>query len=658
MIRKNILSIVFFFAFVVVSFAQLEEVSISNLTSLNSAKMDFAAVPYGDGLMFTSTNGEAVNGKIDKCNTNDYFSKMFYASRDDMMGAAEGSQPNTDAMGGENSLANDPACGFTQPMLIAGELAGKFHDGAPTFTPDGNQMVFSRNYPGSSNFMNACNDGRNNLRLMMADRVGEEWVNVRELPLSDSEYNTSHPAFSPDGQCLYFSSDRPGGVGGMDLYKVCRSGEGWDAPMNLGAPINTERNELFPYAAADGMLYYSTNGMAGGQGGLDIHSSTMENGSWSSPMNIGAPFNSAGDDLGFTVSADGESGYLTSNRAGGQGGDDIYCWKINKAPVNLAVEDAATKERLCNTLVKVKEVGQTRDYTTSNECLALPDITHRRCYTLEVDEPGYEYWSKEVCAMDLATANPYIIPLVKKTYPLCGNVIYDDKSIVSNPSVTLRNKVTGETMEVTADKDGKFCTEVTCLDDYEVMASKNDKSANKEVLSADISCDGGENTVTLILPKPPPPPIPACACQGNPIEAFNLPLAIPVSMKPIRRLGSRPEFGNSHDMTAGEFYNKLKTRYASSTVDAKFLDEVFRGMGYSGFNDPLVSEYIFSETVLSPGISGNMGYTKRHRVKYVRLNTTGKDLEAFRVNANGKALNSCHVHFMKTCGNFFFFCSN
>lgn len=261
--------------------------------------------------------------------------------------------------------------------------------------------------------------------------------------------------------------------------------------------------------------------------------------------------------------------------------------------------------------------------------------------------------------MDLASAKPYIIPLVKKTYPLCGNVIYEDKSIVANPSVTLRNKVTGETMDITADKDGKFCTEVTCLDDYEVLASKNDKSANAEVMSADISCDGGDNTVTVILPKPPPPPPAAsCNCTNNPVEAFNIPLAIPVSNKSVRRLGSRPQFGNSHGLSAGEFYNKLKTKYASNTRDAKFLDEVFRGMGYSGFNDPLVSEYTFSDTVLSSGISGNMGYTSRHRVKYLTLNTSGKDLEAFRVNANVGAGNSCHVHFMKTCGNFFFFCSN
>jgi len=231
-------------------------------------------------------------------------------------------------------------CGFANAQPISGDvIKGKFHDGAPTISPDGNRMVFSRNYPGNSNFLNACNDG-------------------------------AHPAFSRDGNCVYFSSDREGGVGGMDLYKVCREGEGWSTPMNLGAPINTNGNEVFPHDGADGNFYYSSNGM-GGLGGLDVYSTAMSGGSWSKPTSLGAPFNSSADDLGFTVTPDGQSGYLTSNRPrpGGKGGDDIYCWKINKAPVELAVEDAVSRARIDNSLVKITEAGQTNDYTTNGNGL-------------------------------------------------------------------------------------------------------------------------------------------------------------------------------------------------------------------------------------------------------------------------------------------------
>ncbi len=647
MIRKNILSIVFLLA-VVSCFAQIEEVTLNNL-SINSNKMEFGAVPNGNGLLYTSTNGEAFDGKIDKCNSDDYFAKMFYADRDDMSAQelkTETGLPEEGAAG----TTGDPACGFKNVRPVGGDVSGKYHDGTPTVSPDGNKMVFARNYPGKSNFMNACNDNKLNFRLMSADKVGDQWTNVQELPIGGEDFNTAHPTFSADGRCLYFASDRPGGSGGMDLYKACMEGEGWSVPMNLGSTVNTAGNELFPYLANTGDLYYSTNGLDG-NGGLDVFSTSMADGAWSTPANIGAPFNSAGDDLGFVLLPDGESGYLTSNRAGGKGGDDIYCWKINKAPVTLAVEDAATRARIGNALVNVKELRGTEKYTTDANGMTTPDITYRRCYEVEVDEPGYEYWSKEVCADEMAAENPYIVPLVKKAFPLGGNVIWEDKSIAPDSRVVLYNKITGDSTVITANNDGQFDLDINCIDDYELVAYKSGKeSARVDLPASSIDCNGGGNAVTLVLPKPPPPPAPVCDCTTNTNPAFNVPVG--TSPKVVRRLGSRPQFGKSNGLSGADFYNKLKDRYNSSTRDAEFLDGVFQAMGYSGFAD--ANEFSFTDTVLSSGITGNMGYTSRHKIKYMQLNTKGEDLDAFRINAR----NGCHVHFMKTCGNFFFFCTN
>ena len=270
MIRKYILSILFL-SLVMNGFAQNKEVTITNLEGINSDKMEFGAVPYGNGLLYTSTNGEKFNGKIDKCSTNDYFAKLFYADQDASM-MKDGMRTEADLLDANGNPIGGKGCGFANAQPISGDvIKGKFHDGAPTISPDGNRMVFSRNYPGNSNFLNACNDGDVNLRLMSAEKVGDQWVNVQELPIGGEDFNTAHPAFSRDGNCVYFSSDREGGVGGMDLYKVCREGEGWSTPMNLGAPINTIGNEVFPHDGADGNFYYSSSGM-GGLGGLDVYS--------------------------------------------------------------------------------------------------------------------------------------------------------------------------------------------------------------------------------------------------------------------------------------------------------------------------------------------------------------------------------------------------
>jgi len=629
-------------------FAQTEEVTVTNLESINSSKMEFGAVPYGNGLLFTSTNGEKFNGKIDKCNTDDYFAKLFYADPDNSL-TEDGMRTEADMLDANGNPIGGNGCGFTNAMPISIDSKGKFHDGAPTISPNGNQMIFARNYPGKSNFLNACNDGDVNLRLMSAEKVGNEWVNVQELPLGEKDFNTAHPAFSRDGNCVYFSSDRPDGVGGMDLYKVCREGGGWTAPMNLGAPINTTGNEVFPHDGADGNFYYSSSGM-GGMGGLDVYSTSMADGSWSTPASLGAPFNSSADDLGFTVTPDGQSGYLTSNRPGGKGGDDIYCWKINKAPVELVVEDAVTRGRIDNSLVKIKETTQTKDYTTDANGMAIPDITYRRTYELEVDEPGYEYWSKSVSASELASTNPYVIPLVKKSFPLGGNVIFEDESIAPDSRVVLYNLITGDSVVINADAAGKFDLDINCLDDYELIAYKDDKVSSKTPLPASsIDCNGGENAVTLIIPKPAPVFVaaPVCNCSGNPNPDFNIQFGAP---KSISRLGAHPQFGNSSNLSGPGFYFKLKNRYDKGR-DREYLDAVFRGMGYSGFAE--ATEFMFAETTLVPGITGNMGYGTRHKVKYVTLNTRGADLEAFRI----KAANGCDVHFMKTCGNFFFFCA-
>ncbi len=143
---------------------------------------------------------------------------------------------------------------------------------------------------------------------------------------------------------------------------------------------------------------------------------------------------------------------------------------------------------------------------------------------------------------------------------------------------------------------------------------------------------------------------PACNCSGNTNMVFN----IPVNQTPrvLKRLGTNPEFGNSHSLDARGFYNKLKTAHATSKRDREFLDGIFRGMGYSSFAD--AQDYMFSSVTLPRGVTGNLGYSKAHKTLYATIDPTlPRDLEAFRI----QAANGCDIHFMKTCGNHMFFCN-
>ena len=162
-----------------------------------------------------------------------------------------------------------------------------------------------------------------------------------------------------------------------------------------------------------------------------------------------------------------------------------------------------------------------------------------------------------------------------------------------------------------------------------------------------------------ILPKPLTPPNAgtdgrgvdnylSCRCYGNENPIFNIPSKTP---KSLSRLGTNPEFGNSHDLDARGFYDKLHRAYNDNARDKVFLDKLFRGMGYAGFSE--VTPDLFYETIVPYGVSGNIGYGKNHGTIYAALNVKSeKDLMAFGI----KARNGCDMHFMKTCGNHFFFC--
>ena len=170
--------------------------------------------------------------------------------------------------------------------------------------------------------------------------------------------------------------------------------------------------------------------------------------------------------------------------------------------------------------------------------------------------------------------------------------------------------------------------------------------------------DGCKQKEAVVVPpvvveqKPAPvAQVPVCNCTGNQNPLFNIPTG--VEPKSLKRLGTCPEFGNSHGLTTAQFLEKLTKKAASNNADKTFLDGVFKGMGYAnGFADAKVEQ--FSEVEVPAGTAGNMGYSVFHKTAYDRLDATGKDLLAFRI----KAANGCDMHFMKTCGNHFFFCPN
>ncbi len=207
---------------------------------------------------------------------------------------------------------------WQRPQAVEGELNTEVDEGTPSFTPDGQTMYLSR----ARREPNA-NTG---VEIYTSQRSDAKWSAPVLFEITrDTISSYAHPAVSPDGNWLYFSSDMPGGSGGRDIWRVnLKEREG--SLENLGEWINTPGDEMFPYVRTDSLLYFASNGHPG-YGGLDLFRARLTSfGGWEI-TNMGLPVNSAADDFGITF-GEGESGFFSSNRTDNRGYDHIYSFEL------------------------------------------------------------------------------------------------------------------------------------------------------------------------------------------------------------------------------------------------------------------------------------------------------------------------------------------
>lgn len=211
-----------------------------------------------------------------------------------------------------------------EPKRFGNRINSKFHESTPVFTKDGLTMYFTRN-----NFLDG-KKGKDSKRITLlkiykATLEDGKWGDVTELPFNSDQYSVAHPALSNDDKTLYFASDMPGSFGQSDLFKITINEDGtYSTPENLGTKINTEGRETFPFVSDENELYFASDGRPG-LGGLDIYVAKIEKDqSFNEVQNVGAPVNGPNDDFAFLIDSKSRNGFFTSNRDGGRGYDDIY----------------------------------------------------------------------------------------------------------------------------------------------------------------------------------------------------------------------------------------------------------------------------------------------------------------------------------------------
>ncbi|GIV37054.1 MAG: cell envelope biogenesis protein OmpA [Cyclobacteriaceae bacterium] len=387
---------------------------VKNLEALNSSYSEYNPVYLNNELYFTSSRG---NGKIYAATGTPFTSIYKVASRGAIVDMATVS----------------PLPGFINVQNV--------NNGCITFSPDGRIMVFARGNTGKRK-------DSDDVDLYISRFRNGVWTEPQIITggVNTPDSWDSTPAFSPDGRMLYFASNRKGGFGGTDLYAAQMDSRGrFSRVRNLGPEINTPGNEMFPFMAEDGKLYFASDGHPG-FGGLDLFVVKRSAGK-TQVENLGEPMNSSGDDFGIFLFRP-DRGFFTSNREGGKGDDDIYTF-VNEDP-NLKVVNyylagityTPDKEGKLQLLTGTKvslvdsEGDILQDYVTGNDGKFLFRVYENEDYTLIGEAEGYltrrQPWSSKGKSVDPATLKELVTNITFDTIVVLDKIEINKIFVLEN----------------------------------------------------------------------------------------------------------------------------------------------------------------------------------------------------------------------------------
>lgn len=333
-----------------------------SMLPFNSSQSDFSPAFYQSGIVFSSTRQISDFVQRNHTWTDKSFTNLFYASADD---------------------------GFEKTTKFAKQLRGKYNYGPATFNKAGSEIYYTINNPKKKS-----KNGYKNLRIYSAkfDIQKKKWVKTYKFPYNSPDYASTHPSLSIDGKRLYFSSNMPGGYGGMDIYVCVLKDSLWSKPKNLGPKVNSPGEELFPFIDKDSLLFFATDGR-GGLGGLDIFSFNLKDTS-ALAENVGAPLNSYADDFALIKYPNIDKGFFSSSRGNEGIDDDIYSYvriKPKGKTINVFVVDNSTG-RLIDTakLIVSSEVYKNSfNYLLPQGRLFNLSVVAGKKFVLEASAEGY-----------------------------------------------------------------------------------------------------------------------------------------------------------------------------------------------------------------------------------------------------------------------------
>lgn len=422
-------------------------VILQNERKLNTLYNDYAATPVKEKLIFTSSR-ITEDGEPIYTYDGQGFSDLYQAS-----------YVKEDKVWSKATKINQ----FNTP----------YNDGVVSYCSQTQTLYYTK-----------CNDNKSKddfCKIMQSvfDQQKGKWGEPVAIELDfEQKDDMQQPTISEDGGTLYFSSKWEGGQGGSDIWMTKKVGNKWGAPVNLGKAINTAWDELFP-TVVDSALFFASEGYTG-YGGLDLFVSVNSNGTWGKPENLKAPYNSSGDDFGISFNADRNTGFMSSNRAGGTGGDDIY--SFYPTPISLLLKGTVAFDDNNQVPTGTKVILATEGKTDTIYIEKTNDyyfyLREGKDYKLSVNKPGYFGDSKQFTTKgikkttELSDKTGYDFNFKLKQIPQeeikLDNLYYDfgsvklreDSKVSLDKLVKLLEDTPGATVQINSHTDEKGSYEV------------------------------------------------------------------------------------------------------------------------------------------------------------------------------------------------------
>jgi len=447
--------------------------------SINSARPELCPTVHGSGLAFLSTVEEE-----DIKKEKPYY-KIFFT------------------VGGEERYAGRSLFELPQHEYHVGPIAFTDQDARAYYSTNFRAKGVKKSAPSTIGIFEVC-------------KLDNQWIRTDTFEYNSALYSCMHPTISRSADTIYFASDMPGGEGGYDIWMSVKANGKWDTPINLNA-VNTSGNEVFPYIANDGWLYFSSDTWMG-LGGLDLFRFVL--GSNGNPENLGAPFNSSYDDFSLCYHLpDGKTGYLTSNRKEGDSDDDIYYYKRRSIPLTIEISDFITGKLPINLTVSVSVNGLNTKVLESATGVVKYDMLPSDHYVFLMKAEGYTDTSLVFDSKSFGVNDDPIKRVIKmRRIPenianLNGKVVNeDDKSPITDVKVILRDLDSGEEIFTKTDNNGEYKFERIQLNKKLKVVCERKNCNHPEVIISTEKISGTKNfTANLAL-----------LCKGDVIKLDNI----------------------------------------------------------------------------------------------------------------------------------------